>query len=104
MSLSVPNNMERIIGGRRYRVSTATLIADNQYWDGHNHERSGRNTFLYRTPNGAYFIVNVTMWQGEQDTLEPVTEAVAVELYEESLSEHHVDYEDAFPLAEVEEA
>lgn len=102
--MHAPDNMTRIVNRKKYSTKTATLLAGDDYWDGHNHERRGRNTFLYRTPNGAYFTVTVTMWQGEQDTLEPVSLEDAIALYEESLSEHYVNYADAFPTVEVEEA
>jgi hypothetical protein len=102
--LAVPDNMQRVVGGVRYRVATATLLADDQYWDGRNHERNGRNRFLYRTPTGRYFVVTLTMWQGEQDALEPIGEDEAAALYEQELTEHHVDWEDAFPHRKVEEA
>lgn len=102
--MTVPDNMQRVVGGIRYRVATATLLADDQYWDGRNHERNGRNRFLYRTPTGRYFVVTLSMWQGEQDTLEPIGEDEAATLYEQELTEHHVDWEDAFPHRQVEEA
>jgi hypothetical protein len=102
--LTVPDDMQRVVDGIRYRVATATLLADDQYWDGHNHERRGRNCFLYRTPKGRYFVVTLTMWQGEQDTLEPIDEQEARRLYEGSLTEHAVSWEEAFPDAEIEEA
>ena len=102
--LNVPDNMQRVVDGKRYQVATATLLADDQYWDGHNHERHGRNRFLYRTPNGRYFLVTLTMWQGEQDTLEPIEADEARQLFEGELTEHAVSWEAAFPGATVEEA
>ena len=99
-----PGKMTKIIDRKKYSTETATLLADDAYWDGHNFERRGRNTFLYRTPRGAYFVVNMTMWQGEQDDIEAVTLDDAIALYEGSLTEHHVDYETAFPTVTVEEA
>jgi len=102
--MNAPENFERIIDGKRYSTTTATLIADDVYWDGHNMERAGRNTFLYRTPNGAWFVVTLTQWQGERDTLEPVSEDRARELYEGPLSEHHVHYAGAFPGVTVTDA
>lgn len=102
--LNVPDNMERVVDGKRYRVETSTLLADDQYWDGHNHERHGRNNFLYRTPNGRYFLVTLSQWQGEQDTLEPIDEDEARRLFEGELTEHAVTWEEAFPNATVEEA
>jgi hypothetical protein len=99
-----PENMTRIIGKKKYSVKIATLIASDAYWDGHNWERSGRNTFLYRTPRGNYFEVNLTQWQGERDTLIPISQDEAIELYEGTLSEHAVTYTEAFPGVEVVEA
>lgn len=102
--MRAPENMTKIVNRKRYSTKTATIIADDCYWDGHNMERHGRNTFLYRTPNGAYFTVTLTQWQGEQDRLEPVTQADALELYEGPLSEHYGSYADAFPEVEVKDA
>lgn len=102
--MNAPKNMSRIVGQKKYDVKTATLIADDVFWDGHNFERSGRNEFLYRTPNGNYFTVTLTQWQGERDTLLPISEAEAVELFEESLTEHYVKYAEAFPGAKVVDA
>lgn len=99
-----PEKFTRIIGRKRYSVATATLIAGNDYWDGHNFERSGRNMFLYRTPNGAYFTVTLTQWEGEQSSLDPVTLEEAISLYETSLSEHEVSYAEAFPDVKVDDA
>jgi hypothetical protein len=102
--MKAPQNFTRIIDRKKYSTETATLIADDVYWDGHNMERHGRNTFLYRTPNGAFFTVTLTEWQGEKDSLTPVTQGEAIELYEGSLSEHHVEYSEAFPDVKVEDA
>jgi len=99
-----PIRMSRIVNRKRYDTETATLIASDAYWDGHNWERSGRNTFLYRTPRGNYFAVYRTCWQGERDRLEPLTIEEALELYEGPLTEHEAEYEDAFPAIEVEDA
>jgi hypothetical protein len=99
-----PENFNRIVNKKRYSVKTATLLAGDDYWDGHNFERQGRNCFLYKTPSGSYFEVNLTQWQGEQDTLLPVTLEEAIELFEESLSNHRVTYSEAFPEVKVEDA
>ena len=96
--------MQRIVKGRRYDTETATLVASDHYWDGQNMERHGRNTYLYRTPHGAHFVVTESLWQGERDSLEPVSLGRARELYEGPLCEHDVAYEAAFPTVEVEDA
>jgi len=97
-----PLNMNEIVNGKRYRTSTALLIAGNDYWDGHNFERGGTNTFLLRTPRGNYFLQHQTQWQGQQDRIEPVTVEEAKEWYER-LTEHRAEYAEAFG-EEAEEA
>ena len=81
--------MVRVVNGLRYNTETATVLASDAYWDGSNHERHGRNTWLLRTLKGAYFTVTRTMWQGERDSLEPVTQAEAQELYEATVLVRH---------------
>jgi hypothetical protein len=98
-----PREMIQIIGGKRYNTETATLIAGNDYWDGHNFERSGRQAFLYRTPKGNYFASYLTCWQGELDRLEPLAKDEAVTMFEQ-LPEKRVDFEEAFPGIEIEDA
>ncbi len=99
-----PVRFTRIIGRRRYSVETATLLASDAYWDGHNFERHNRNQFLYRTPNGAYFTLSRSQWEGEGDTLTPITQDEAINLYEGPLSEHEVSYAEAFPGVDVQDA
>jgi len=98
-----PRSMQAIINRRRYDTDTATLLAGDDYWDGHNWERGGRQTFLYRTPKGAYFAAHLTAWQGERDSLRPLDLEEALELYAR-LPEHRVDFADAFPGVEIEDA
>jgi hypothetical protein len=100
-TMKAPTEFVRIVDRKRYDVKTATLIAHDAYWDGHNFERHGRNCFLYRTPRGNYFTVNLTQWQGKQDTLTPVSQDEAIDLYERVLSEHAEAYDVAFPGVKV---
>lgn len=102
--MQAPTEFSRIIDRKRYDVKTATLIAHNAFWDGHNWERRGRNIFLYRTPKGNYFQVTLTKWEGEQDGLEPLSQDVAILLYERDLPEHPVEYTEAFPDVQIEDA
>lgn len=101
--LTPSDEMSRVVDGKRYTVGTATLIAHDRYWDGNNFDRNGRNSFLYKTKNGRFFIVHRTAWQGESDTLRPIDQQEAVEEYE-ALREQIVSYEDAFPQVKIEEA
>ena len=99
-----PEEFERIIDRTRYSVQNAALVASDAYWDGKNFERKGRNTFLYRTKKGNWFTVKLTQWQGEQDTLMPITLSKAIELYEWDLTEHEMEYTEAFPNVEIKDA
>jgi len=102
--MNPPEKFTRIIDRKKYSVETSTLIGHDAFWDGHNWERHGRNTFLYRTPGGNYFTVTLTQWQGERDHLEPISQDEAIHLYENALSEHEVPYSKAFPGVEIEDA
>ena len=99
-----PKEFTKIINQKRYSTLTAKLIASDAYWDGHNWERQGRNTYLYRTKKGSYFLVRQTRWQGERDVLEPISQDEACSLYEGNLITHEVSYEAAFPGLIVEDA
>ncbi len=94
--------MEQIINGKTYDTETAVEVASNRYWDGSNWERSGRNTFLYKTKKGNFFLHHTTRWQGERDRIEPVDIEEAKKHYEQ-LSEQSMSYEEAFGV-EPEEA
>ena len=99
--MNAPKTMERIVNRTRYSVATATRLAGDDYWDGHNFERHGRNEFLYRTPKGNYFTVTLSQWQGESDDLTPCTLEEAIDLYEGPLTEHYEPYDVAFPTVKV---
>jgi len=98
-----PVSMTEIIDRKKYSTESATLIAGNDYWDGHNYERHGRQTFLYRTSKGGYFAVHLTQWQGEQDRIEPLCVDEAVTFWE-NLTERRVEFVEAFPGVEVTDA
>lgn len=87
--------MQQIIDSKVYDTDTATLITSDRYWDGSNWERHGRNTYLYKTPNGRFFAHHTTCWQGERDHIEPLTLEDAKRLYEQ-LPEYALDFEAAF--------
>lgn len=102
--MHAPTELVRIIDRKRYSVATATLLAGDDYWDGHNHERRGRNTFLYRTPKGCFFTVTLSQWQGEESpSLRVVSLEEALSFYE-STRKHSVAYGDAFPTVTIDDA
>jgi hypothetical protein len=87
--------MKAIIDGKRYDTDKAELVASDRYWDGSNWERSGRNTMLYKTAKGAFFLHRTTQWQGERESIEALTGEEAREYYER-LPELELDYAEAF--------
>jgi len=96
-------NMVEIIERKRYQTEESTVLASDCYWDGHNYERRGRNRWLLKTKNGRYFMQIQTQWQGELDRITPLSEEEAICEYE-ALPEHEVEFEEAFPGVEIEEA
>jgi hypothetical protein len=99
-----PREFTTIINRKRYSTQTATLVAHDAYFNGHNWERDGRNSFLYKTEKGAFFLVTQTTFTYELDTLEPIPQGTAILLYEGRLSVHEISYEEAFPDVNIEEA
>jgi len=87
--------MKQIIDGKLYNTETADVIASDNYWDGSNRDRHGRNTFLYKTKKGAFFLHHTTRWQGERDSIEAISDDEAKAQYER-LPEHETDYKEAF--------
>jgi len=87
--------MQQIITGIRYDTEKAEVIASNEYWDGSNWERHGRNLHLYKSPNGRFFAGYSTQWQGELNYIEPLSTDEAMQMYED-LPEHPMSWEDAF--------
>ena len=98
-----PISLSEIHEGKVYNTEKATLLTGNDRWDGNNYERHGRQTYLYRTANGAYFMAHLTQWIGESNHLEPITEDEALKFWELA-REYRVEFSDAFPSVQLEEA
>lgn len=90
--------MRETIGGKVYDTEKATLVASDRYWDGSNWDRRGRNQYLYKTAKGNYFLFNTTMWQGEQDNIEPIDKDTAKRFWDQ-LRKKEVSWEEAFDEA-----
>lgn len=87
--------MKQVIGGKVYDTEEAILVASDHYWDGSNWDRHGRNTFLYKTQNGNFFLHRTTRWQGERDALVPLSVEEAKVQYE-LLPVQVLDWQEAF--------
>lgn len=96
------------LDGRPVRVDLAklTLLAGNDWWDGHNYERSGRNSFLFRTPKGRFLLQRRTQWQGEEDgAIGFVPESEAIDYFlSQPEGSQRVSFEEGFPGVELDEA
>lgn len=79
--------MKKVINGKRYNTETGTLLAKNK--------STGRESYLYRTPRGAFFRYTETIWEGEHDSITPLTVAEAKELFE-LFNDPRLDWESAF--------
>ncbi len=126
-----PRNMSAIIGGKRYRTETATLLASGPFGMEPLGQTSGElepileirvggvelgalvmrglwegqgwYAFLFRTPKGNYFVQHQLSSTGERIQLVPLDQSDAVRLYEK-LSNKEVDFKKAFPGVEIEDA
>jgi hypothetical protein len=98
-----PLNMSWVAAGYRYRTDKATLIAHDEYWNGHSWEQGGCNTFLFRTPNGNFFAQYQTLLPVQTGRIVPSKVDEAVSLYY-SLYKKEVPFVVAFPGAKVRDA
>jgi len=98
-----PENMVWVAAGKRYRTETATLIAHDAYWNGYSCEQGGRNTFLFRTPNGNFFAQHQSLLRGETNKITPLDINEAIALYQ-SLPKKEVPFRVAFPVIAAEDA
>ena len=95
--MNPPTNLSRVVNRKIYDVQNAQLLAGDDYWDGNSHERYGRNTFLYKSNRGDYFLARLTQWEDERDIIEPITQDDAITYYQRYLPVHRVDFTEAFP-------
>jgi hypothetical protein len=98
-----PQNMIWVAAGKRYRTDTATLVAHDVYWNGHQFEQAGRNTFLFRTPNGNFFAQYQTLLLGEINKITPLETNEALQLYQ-SLHKKEVPFRVVFPHIKAQDA
>jgi hypothetical protein len=98
-----PQNMIWVVAGKRYCTDKATLIAHDEYWNGYNCEQGGRNTFLFRTPNGNFFAQHQTLLPGEINRINPLNTTEAIALYQ-ALHKKEVPFRVVFPDIKVEDA
>jgi hypothetical protein len=74
---------KKIIAGKMYNTATAEAIADNEFSDGTNRLNHGRATTLYKSKKGNFFAEHETCWQGEHDTIEPLSIDQAKDLFQD---------------------
>jgi hypothetical protein len=98
-----PQNMTRVVAGKLYNTDTATLLAHDEYWNGHAYEQDGRNTFLFRTPNGSFFAQYQTLLPVVTGKIVPLDKNEAMSLYH-ALYRKEVPFAVAFPCVKVEDA
>ena len=95
--------MSIIVEGKRYRTEGAELLASDVNSASPSKEQVGRNTFLYRTSKGGYFMQHQTTWVGEQDSLTPLGREEAFRVFTE-LPAKMMEYEEAVPGVKIEDA
>lgn len=81
------NLMKKVINGKLYNTDTATILS--------RQKSTGRESYLYRTPRGAFFRHTETIWEGERDSIIPLTAEEAKELFE-LFDDPRMSWEEAF--------
>jgi hypothetical protein len=91
-----PSKMTEFIERKKYSTETATLIASDEYWMVEQSKGRGAIRFYTARPTAAISPSNRFQWQGERDIPDPITQAEAIALFEDPLTEHQVKYSEAF--------
>ena len=81
--------MIQVINGKRYDSQKSTTI-------GTISKGTGRTTTLEKTKKGNFFFYHDTQWQGEVDSIEPISKEEAIVQYGNIIGEADVDYESTF--------
>lgn len=93
-----------MIGCKRYDTTMATLLAGDDWREGSTYERHSRQTFLYRSPRGAFFFAVQTGVEGEVDRIRLATLEKAIASWE--MANAHgtarLEFEEAFPGVTIE--
>jgi hypothetical protein len=79
--------VKEIVDGRLYSTDSAELLA----FDLRN------DKFLYRTKKGDFFLHYSTLWQDEQEYIEPIDE-IEAKIWYEKFPEHEIKFEEVFEL------
>lgn len=66
--------MKRVINGKMYNTATADEIIADLY------KGVGTSTDLYRKKSGEFFYAHYTQWDGQRDSIEPISEGEAKEV------------------------
>jgi len=94
--------MRNLIEGKIYDTDKSDVVATNDFSDPSNMYNVGRSSTLYKTKKGRFFVEYNTCWQGEHDSLEPVSTKTAQEIYA-GMYDRKMGIEEAFGT-EIEEA
>jgi len=87
--------MRNLINGKIYDTEKSDVVATNDYSDGTNRYNCGRTSTLYRTKKGRFFTHYQTCWQGDQNSIEPVSSQEAQEIYA-NMYDQKMTIEEAF--------
>ena len=79
--------MNKIIGGKKYDTETAICVYSGDWYRGHKTE-------IYKKKSGEFFSLSLTQWQGEENTIDPLSLDEAKSQLENFLS--GVKYESLF--------
>jgi len=87
--------MRNLINGKIYDTDKSDVVATNDFSDGTNVHNRGRTSTLYRTKKGQFFTLYETCWQGEQNSIEPISSQEAQEIYSD-MYDQKMTIEEAF--------
>lgn len=83
-----------MLGGVAYDTEGSVLVAGDDWFDGRTTDRKGKNHFLWRTPQGGFFLV--AQEEGRPPRIRPLGRDEAIVLWN-GLGRRRIEFAEAFP-------
>lgn len=77
--------MKKIINGKKYDTKTANYLFET-------YRGMGRSSKLFRKTTGEFFIANFTSWEGEKDSIDPISDDKAKDLIGEEDADMYEEF------------
>lgn len=66
----IQHTIKQVVDGKVYDTEKAEMLTESY--------GTGVGTHLYKTKRGSFFVAHSTIWEGREDSIEPITKEEAI--------------------------